>query len=94
MAKQPEDLVTQELPLPDAPRKRGRPSTGNALTPAERKAAQRRRAPKIVHERVEDAPVTSILSELAYAVKRGNVLTARSLMDELYRRTELNRLNR
>lgn len=46
MAKQAEDIVTAELPLPDVPRRRGRPSTGKAMTPAERQ--RRCRARKVV----------------------------------------------
>lgn len=41
MAKQIEDNRTAELPLPAAPKRPGRPSTGKAMTAAERKRKQR-----------------------------------------------------
>lgn len=43
MAKQLDDVLTADLLLPDLPRRRGRPATGCAKTPAQRKAAQRAR---------------------------------------------------
>ena len=44
--KDPADTITAEL-IP-SPKGRGRPKTGNAMTPAERKAAQRKRDRKAI----------------------------------------------
>lgn len=56
--KQPTDTKTMELPMPGAKRGRGRPSTGTAMTSAERQKAYRdrvknsggTRAPRNAHE--------------------------------------------
>lgn len=73
MAKQAEDTVTAELPLPDAPRRRGRPSTGKAMTPAERKRNQRDvDARNVAEGRYSLVTLESLLAVLGVAVTRGD----------------------
>ena len=78
--------------LPVTP-KRGRPSTGNAMTPAQRKALQRARAVRVVGPfgDITNAPVTSILEELAIAVRSGDIKTTERACKELAARAKKNR---
>lgn len=88
MAKQIEDTVTAELPLV----KRGRPATGKAMTPAERKRAQRERQKKVVwgsEEVLKKAPITSLLAEIPNLMRAGPVLHERlkKVLAEIERRS-------
>lgn len=73
MPKKKEVTVTEtkenhqvELPgLPAAPKKRGRPSTGKALSPAERKRRSRYEAARIAIESPQDASITGLIETLA-----------------------------
>jgi len=82
--KQPEDKQTRELPL-----KRGRPSTGQALTPAQRKRAQRERDRNA--SRTDDyASCTTerLLFDLGHAVTNGLANLAQQITAELQYRAE------
>ena len=82
----PADTVTAELPLA---RKRGRPSTGDAMTPAQRKRAQRSRDRSA--SRVDDyASCTTerLLRDLGYAVAHGMMYTAQGIAAELHNRAK------
>ncbi len=77
------------------PKKRGRPATGNAMSAAERKRLQRSRAAAIRFSMcktdIATAPVTSLIEELATAVRSGDVDTAKRISAELMRRAKENR---
>ena len=82
--KQPEDKQTRELPL-----KRGRPSTGQALTPAQRKRAQRERDRNA--SRTDDygsCTTERLLRELGHCVTGGLVNLAQHITAELQYRAE------
>jgi CRP-like cAMP-binding protein len=86
------DTVTLDLPLSS---KRGRPSTGHALTPAERKRAQRKRDRHVMgeafsdHARIAEIPTTSLCEALACYVSSGFPRLASVVMTELARRSSL-----
>ncbi|WP_156060096.1 hypothetical protein [Pseudomonas sp. AAC] len=72
--KQPGDNDTLELDLGEARRRRGRPSTGKAMTNAERQRAYRERA-KAQRNEKDDAALISALNrcdELASKLGRAN----------------------
>lgn len=78
-----------ELPgLPPPPKKRGRPATGKALTPAERKRKQRDRALFKLFEDVTALSTTSLLEHLQSAIAERRTATARKLLDELNARVD------
>jgi len=84
--KDPIDTVTNELPLP---RRRGRPSTGEALTPAQRKRAQRAR--DRAASRAEDysnCTTERLLRDLGYAVALGLPYIAQDIASELHSRAQ------
>jgi len=84
---------TMQLPgLPPLPKKRGRPSTGKALTSAQRKQAQRRNARRIVGATVEDIrlmPLTSLLEATAYCFAGKLSYTLGHLAAEILRRAQI-----
>lgn len=82
--KQHEDNQTLELPL-----KRGRPSTGQALTPAQRKRAQRERDRNA--SRYDDygsCTTERLLFDLGHAVTNGLANLAQQITAELQYRAE------
>lgn len=82
----PADTVTAELPLA---RKRGRPSTGEALTPAQRKRAQRAR--DRAASRTDDytsCTTERLLRDLGYAVAHGMPYIAQAIAAELHARAQ------
>lgn len=82
--KQHEDNKTRELPL-----KRGRPSTGQALTPAQRKRAQRDRDRNA--SRYDDygsCTTERLLFDLGHAVTNGLANLAQQIAAELQYRAE------
>jgi len=82
--KQLEDNQTLELPL-----KRGRPSTGQALTPAQRKRAQRERDRNA--SRYDDygsCTTERLLFDLGHAVTNGLANLAQQITAELQYRAE------
>lgn len=84
--KDPIDTVTAELPLP---RRRGRPSTGEALTAAQRKRAQRARDRSA--SRTDDyASCTTerLLRDLGYFVTNGMPYIAKAIASELQARAQ------
>ncbi len=71
--KDPTDTQTTDM-HPSAPKKRGRPSTGKAMTPAERKRAQRKRDAARFSQVPSDhtsVTVTGMLERIAAAAKFG-----------------------
>lgn len=84
--KDPIDTVTAELPLS---RRRGRPSTGEALTPAQRKRAQRSR--DRAASRTDDytsCTTERLLRDLGYAVVHGMPYIAQAIVSELHARAQ------
>jgi len=82
--KQPEDNQTCELPL-----KRGRPSTGQALTPAQRKRAQRERDRNAArYDDYGSCTTERLLRELGHAVTGGLVNLAQQITAELQCRAQ------
>ena len=82
----PADTVTAELPLA---RKRGRPSTGEAMTPAQRKRAQRARDRSA--SRTDDytsCTTERLLRDLGYAVAHGLPYIAQAIAAELFARAQ------
>lgn len=80
------DTLTHELPLP---RRRGRPSTGVAMTPAQRKRAQRARdrAASIIDD-YTSCTTERLLRELGFAVAHGLCFLAQTVASELQARAE------
>ena len=72
MARDSKDKKT--LPLIPEPKKRGRPSSGNALSAADRKRQQRLRDAQIFSGEADlkDVTVTALIENLASAVSSGN----------------------
>jgi hypothetical protein len=70
--------------------KRGRPATGTAMTPAQRKAAQRERALEQVAicEDLTTVSTTMLCELLPIAVNQGRVYLARDITDELLARAK------
>lgn len=80
------DTVTPELSLP---RRRGRPSTGEAMTPAQRKRAQRAR--DRAASRTDDytsCTTERLLRDLGYAVAHGLPYIAQAIAVELRARAQ------
>lgn len=73
------------------PKRRGRPATGQAMSAAERKRKQRRRAMSMVFNDLQKAPLTSILSELSHHVSDGHVAEVQKIATELIKRAQTNR---
>ena len=85
-------MTNLELPgIPPAPRKRGRPSTGRAMSAAQRKARQRTLAVQRIAGGVAmaEVPLTSLLEELQSCLKAQHGSLARKICAELTRRAEL-----
>jgi hypothetical protein len=86
------DTITLDLPLSS---KRGRPSTGHALTPAERKRAQRKRDRHVMFEsfgdpaRIAEISTSSLCEALAVYVSTGFPRVVAVVMRELARRSVL-----
>lgn len=87
------DTRTPDL-LP-TPKKRGRPATGHAMTPAERKREQRRRDQRAIW--MADSPewqgltVTGLLEHMGQAVAGGYAGVAQAIANELIRRAAENK---
>lgn len=80
------DTVTHELPLP---RRRGRPSTGEAMTPAQRKRAQRARdRAASMTDDWASCTTERLLRELGLCVAHGLCLTAQAVASELQARAQ------
>lgn len=78
--------VISELPLP---RRRGRPSTGEAMTQAQRKRAQRARdRAAAMTDDFTSCTTERLLRELGFAVAHGLCLTAQTLASELQARAQ------
>jgi hypothetical protein len=82
----PADTVTAELPLA---RKRGRPSTGEAMTPAQRKRAQRARDRAASrHDDYGNCSTERLLRDLGYAAVHAMPFTVQAIARELQYRAE------
>lgn len=80
------DTLTHELPLP---RRRGRPSTGEAMTPAQRKRAQRSRdRAASMADDWTSCTTERLLRELGSCVSYGLCLTAQAVASELQARAQ------
>lgn len=77
------------------PKRRGRPATGQAMSAAKRKRAQRERDrhafTAIEGKAPQDMSVTALIENLQYAVSKGWAIDARELADELVKRARANR---
>lgn len=90
MAKQIED--TKNPDMIGEPKKRGRPSTGKAMTSAERQQKRRRDAMRAVWATGSDLTTlstTGLMEEFAGAVRGGYSSIAKALASELLRRAEI-----
>lgn len=89
------DHLTAEL-IP-APKKRGRPATGNAMTAAERKRAQRERERQQIWGDFDimgnwqTLTLTALLEGMASAVSSGSVVMVEMIGAELARRAQTNK---
>ena len=84
--KDPIDTVTAELPLA---RRRGRPSTGEAMTQAQRKRAQRARdRAAAMTDDYTSCTTERLLRELGFCVAHGLCLTAQTVASELQARAQ------
>lgn len=80
------DTVTQELTLP---RRRGRPSTGEAMTPAQRKRAQRARdRAASMTDDYTNCTNERLLRELGFAVTHGLCYFSQAIARELQARAQ------
>ena len=84
---------TKTLDLPVLPKKRGRPSTGKALTAAQRKQRQRAKDWAITANGIgtmdfKEMTTTGLLEQLASAVATQNHELAKSLAAELVKRSK------
>lgn len=74
--------------------KRGRPSTGKALTPAERKKQQRERAKKTIWSSdipdYSQIPTAMLLESLSFAVSTGAPNIAKAITREIIKRAKAN----
>lgn len=87
MARDVKDKST--LPLIPEARRPGRPSTGSALTAAQRKAAQRARdREKVGNENLSDASITALCERLQRTVSMGDVDLVKGITMELLRRAK------
>lgn len=78
-----------------APRRKGRPPSGNAMTPAKRKAAQRRRdftalCTDLNAIDFRGASITSLLEYLPKAISAGRVMAVEAISQELVVRAQEN----
>lgn len=86
------DKLTQDF----ISKNRGRPATGNAMTPAERKRRQRSRAATELRKAMNgeqsmaDLSMTALMHELHYAVKLGQVEIVKKLNAEILKRAKGN----
>lgn len=88
MARDSKDKTT--LPLIPEPKKVGRPSTGSALTPAQRKAQQRQRdREKVGNENLTEASITALCERLQKTVSMGDVDLVKGITLELMKRARL-----
>lgn len=86
--KDPKDKQTIPL-IPDA-KLRGRPSTGSAMTAAQRKAEQRKRDRRtITNENLSDATITALCEQLQHKVSMGDVDLVKGITLELMKRARL-----
>lgn len=86
--KDPKDNKTISL-IPD-PKLRGRPSTGSAMTAAQRKAEQRKRDRQLVtNENLTDATTTALCEQLQHRVSIGDVDLVKGITLELMKRARL-----
>lgn len=80
--------------LPDAPVKRGRPVTGHARTPAQRKATSRHKSSSAAWsgnaERIKSAATSVLLEEFGKCVAQGFDAIGSDLAIELIRRMHAN----
>ena len=76
----PADQQTQALPLDEQPtkRRRGRPATGKAMTPAEKQRAYRERLKSNVTDNMHKQVAEDLRAELAKALERIEELEAES----------------
>lgn len=72
----PADKQTQALPLEQPKRGRGRPTTGTAMTPAEKQKAYRKRLKDNVTENANKAITEDLRTMLAEAIKRAELAEA------------------
>ena len=89
MAIQPEDSSTLPLDIPSPPPRRGRPSTGKAMTPAERKRAQRDRDYGRIRKALDDwaaVPDRVLLEMLLPAARLSTPTLAKRAWQEIGRR--------
>ena len=92
MAKNPENRKTDEL-LP-VTKRRGRPPTGQALTAAERKAAQRKRDREhrtLTENELESVTISGLLEHLSSSTRDGRVDDLDRITAELRRRAQIRR---
>lgn len=69
---------------------RGRPSTGSAMTAAQRKAEQRKRDRHIItNENLSDATITALCEQLQHKVSMGDVDLVKGITLELMKRARL-----
>lgn len=94
MARDTKDNSTLSL-IPDV-KKRGRPSTGNALSAAERKRRQRNRDSELLVKAFSDnadlslVNTVSLIEHLQRYVANGNLTLAKDVTTELLKRTKQN----
>lgn len=98
--KNPAD--TQTLELISTPKKRGRPSTGRAMSAAERKRRQRTRDSLAVTGAIyfsksrvvdfDECTTTGLIEHLRIGVAEGRPVAVRAICAELVRRAEENQL--
>lgn len=88
MARDSKDKLT--LSLISEPKKLGRPSTGSALTPAQRKAQQRQRDRQLItNESLSNATTTALCEQLQHRVSMGDVDLVKGITLELMKRARL-----
>lgn len=86
--KDPKDSKT--IPLIPDPKLRGRPSTGSAMTAAQRKAEQRKRDRQLItNENLIDATITALCEQLQHRVSMGDVDLVKGITLELMKRARL-----
>ncbi|MBC7323986.1 MAG: hypothetical protein H5T99_01570 [Moorella sp. (in: Bacteria)] len=87
-----EKKVLVQAPLdgiPPPPKKRGRPATGQALTAAERKRAQRQRdRDRFANLKDSEMTLTGLLEAYSTAMSMGNFHDAANMAAELLRRAQ------
>jgi hypothetical protein len=93
--------IEEDKPIPTtisiAPKKRGRPATGKAMTAAERKRAQRERERQQIWGDFDimgnwqNLTMTALLEGMASAVRAGSVVLVEMIAAELARRAAANK---